>query len=102
MSHSGDKITNKEEKTMKRLEIEEQTDLETGEEVGHSNLWVYEDKKLLTEVHWLTDEDSDKSMRELGFIPLEEKWPGEEITGYQEFGETLYVQAAPAERVAAR
>lgn len=58
----------------------------------HPTFWVRRDGKIIEEAFWLTDEDQDETMRSAGFFPLEEKYPGEEIAGYKEMGETFYVE----------
>ena len=74
------------------LEKEVQCDPETGEEIGHTLFWLYCDEQVSAEAFWLTEEDTDLSMRSLGLLPLEERFPGF-IRGYAEIGEALYVVA---------
>lgn len=56
----------------------------------HPNFWIEAEGKR-TEAFWLTDEDSDESMRALGLVPLEERF-GERIANREAFPEPLYCE----------
>jgi hypothetical protein len=67
--------------------------IEKGHGAEAREIFLYEGELRLQEVFAVSEDLSERDLRRLGYLPLEELFPAGVIEGYAEIGETLYAAA---------